>query len=69
MNILNGLGIILIATIIAALIAVLVAFPVMLLWNAVVPSIFGLTNITFTQALYLSMLTSILFKSTSSSSK
>lgn len=68
-NILNGLGIILLATIIAALIAVLVAFPVMLLWNAVVPSIFGLTTINFTQALYLSMLTSILFKSTSSSSK
>lgn len=69
MNILNGLGITLIAALITALIAVSVAYPVMLVWNAVIPSIFGLPTITFTQALYLSMLTSILFKAASSSSK
>ena len=44
------------------------ALPVMLLWNAVVPSIFGLKVISFTEALMLSLLSSCLFKSTTTSS-
>ena len=35
--------------------------PVMLLWNAVIPTIFGLTKITFWQAIALNLLTSVLF--------
>ena len=67
-TILNGAGLILVALIIGAAISVMVAFPVMLLWNAVIPSIFGLQVINFSQALMLSLLCSILFKSSSSSS-
>ena len=41
--------------------AVLSALPVMLLWNALIPAIFGLTKITFWQALGLEMLCGLLF--------
>ena len=49
--------------------ALLMAWPVMLLWNYVMPDVFGLTVITFWQALALSMLASFLLKSSSSSPK
>jgi len=48
--------------------ALLFAVPTMLLWNWLMPVIFGLTKITFLQALGLNMLCGILFKSHSSSS-
>ena len=41
--------------------AVLSALPVMLLWNALIPVIFGLTKITFWQALGLEVLCGLLF--------
>jgi hypothetical protein len=47
-----------------ALSAVL-ALPIMWLWNGVVPAIFGLKLITFRQALGLSLLCNLLFKSPS----
>ena len=50
-------------------IALIMAWPVMLLWNYVMPDVFGLTEIVFWQALALSMLSSMLFKSSASSSK
>lgn len=50
------------------LLAVLIALPVMFFWNEVVPDIFGLKTISFTQALMLSGLTSCLFKSSIGSS-
>lgn len=49
--------------------AILSAVPVWLLWNAVVPDIFGLPEISLLQGLALSILSSCLFKSTLSSSK
>jgi len=42
----------------------LLALPVMLLWDAVIPDIFGLKTITFMQAWGLSLLSGLLFKST-----
>ncbi len=51
-----------------ALIALLMALPIMLLWNWLMPEIFELTEINFWQALGLSLLSSFLFKSSSSSS-
>ena len=42
--------------------AVLSALPVMLLWNALIPVIFGLTKITFWQALGLEILCGLLFR-------
>ena len=58
----------LVALALGVLVAVITAYPVMLLWNALIPGLFGLTTITFEQALQLSLLCSILFKSSSSSS-
>jgi len=51
-----------------ALVAILLTLPLMLLWNWLMPVIFGLPEITFFQAMGLMMLSSILFKSTSTSS-
>lgn len=42
-------------------VVVILALPVMLLWNAVVPNIFGMPDISFWQALGLSLLSHCLF--------
>ena len=47
---------------------VLTAFPVMWLWNALMPDIFGLVKIGFAQALGLNLLSGFLLKPTSSTS-
>ncbi len=49
------------------LIGLICGLPVLILWNWLMPEIFGLKSITFVQALGLSLLSSILFKSSSSS--
>jgi len=49
--------------VIAAVLALLFGFFVMLLWNWLMPEIFGLTKITFWQAWGLVVLSHILFKS------
>ena len=43
--------------------AILLALPLQLLWNWLMPVIFNLSEITFWQALGLNMLAGILFKS------
>jgi hypothetical protein len=53
----------------AIVIALFISLPVMWLWDAVMPDMFGLKEITWTQALWLSLLCSLLFKSSSSKSK
>lgn len=45
--------------------AVLLALPTMLLWNWVMPSIFGLPSIGFFKALGLNLLCGVLFRSRS----
>lgn len=50
-------------------IALLVAFPTMWLWNWLMPTIFGLTKITFWQALGINILCGFLFKSNNTGSK
>ena len=44
------------------IIALVISIPVFLLWNWLMPEIFGLTEITFWQAMGVSALSSILFK-------
>ena len=46
-----------------ALIAMLLGLPVMLLWNWLMPVIFGIKTITFWQAVGVNVLSGILFKS------
>jgi hypothetical protein len=60
---------ILTAILIIALAAIILGFPLMWLWNWLMPNIFGLPFITFWQALGLNALSTILFKSTSLKSK
>jgi len=42
--------------------AIILALPIMLLWNWLMPEIFNLPTITFWQALGISLLSSCLFK-------
>lgn len=44
-----------------ALVSVILSIPVMLLWNWLVPTIFGLTSITLAQAWGISFLCGLLF--------
>ena len=46
---------------VALFLALILGAPVMLLWNAVMPVVFGLSKITFWQAIGLNLLGSILF--------
>jgi hypothetical protein len=60
----------LIGTFIAVLLALAAALvsslPVMWLWNAVAPDVFGLKPLTWVQALWLSLLCTLLFRTSSS---
>jgi membrane protein required for beta-lactamase induction len=47
-----------------AIVIVLLGYPLMLLWNWLMPIIFGLPEITFWQAIGLNILSTVLFKST-----
>jgi membrane protein required for beta-lactamase induction len=47
-----------------AIVVVLLGYPLMLLWNWLMPVIFGLPEITLWQAIGLNLLSTILFKST-----
>lgn len=55
-------------TIVGAIVvvAILLALPIMLLWNWLMPSIFGLCTIDFWQALGISLLSGCLFRGSSS---
>jgi len=50
-------------------VAFLMALPVMWCWNYVMPDLFGLAELDFWHALVLSLLSGMLFKNSSSSSK
>lgn len=57
----------LIVLVAVAVLGLIAAIPIVLLWNWLVPSIFDLPEITYLQAWGLFWLTSLLFKSYSSS--
>lgn len=50
-------------------VALVLALPTMWSWDAIMPKYFGLKEITFTDALWLNILASCLFKSSSSNNK
>lgn len=62
-KVLNILSTISAAFLLAVLIALLIGGPLWLLWNWLMPTIFGLPYITFWQAVGLNLLATILFKS------
>lgn len=54
---------------VAALLALILGLPVMLLWNWLLPVLFGFKEITFVQAIGINLLSGLLFKSAITSSK
>lgn len=54
---------------ILGMVALILGVPLMLLWNWLMPEIFGLTEITFWQAVGLNILSSILFKTYNTNKK
>ena len=63
-NFLTGLLYFLYALITIAIYSLILGLPVMLLWNWIIPALFGLTKITFWQAIGLNLLCGLLFKGT-----
>ena len=68
-NIIETIGSILTAILIIVLIAAILGFPLMWLWNWLMPGIFNLPEITFWEALGLNALSSILIKPTIKTNK
>lgn len=58
----KAVGVIVIIFAVAFGFSFLLAYPVMLLWNACIPEIFGLKEIAYWNAWQLSFLCSLLFK-------
>lgn len=54
---------------IISLVALLLGLPLMLLWNWLMPMVFGLPTLTFWQAVGMNFLASILFGKTTTSTK
>ena len=63
------LGTVILLVIIALAISLLLAFPVMWTWNAVIPYLFGLQTLTWGKAWCLLFLSGCLIKSTSYNTK
>jgi hypothetical protein len=68
-TIMNVLSAISLAFLIAVGLALLIGGPLWLLWNWLMPLIFGLPHITFWQAVGLNLLSSILFKTNINTNK
>ncbi len=60
-------GAVILALILGLVLILIMAVPTMWAWDAIMPKYFGLKEITFTDALWLNVLASCLFKSTGSS--
>jgi hypothetical protein len=67
--ILNVLSAISVAFLLTILLALLIGGPLWLLWNWLMPTVFGLPHITFWQAVGLNLLSSILFKNSITTQK
>ena len=59
----GSVGTVLVVLMILGFVSLLLGLPLMLLWNWLIPTIFGLTKISFFQAVGLNFLCSIMFKS------
>jgi hypothetical protein len=68
-KIFEGISTILAFILVIIILGLLLGFPIMWMWNYIMPALFGLKCINFYQALVLYGLTSILFKDGMSSKK
>lgn len=64
MNFFTNLVTFIVALVFVAIFALILAFPVMWLWNWIMPAVFGLIKITFWQALGINLLCGFLFRGT-----
>ena len=64
MNFFTNLVAFIVALVFVAIFALILAFPVMWLWNWIMPAVFGLIKITFWQALGINLLCGFLFRGT-----
>lgn len=64
MNFFTNLVTFIVAIVFVAIFALILAFPVMWLWNWIMPAVFGLIKITFWQALGINLLCGFLFRGT-----
>ena len=64
MNFFTNLVTFIVALVFVAIFALILAFPVMWLWNWIMPVVFGLIKITFWQALGINLLCGFLFRGT-----
>lgn len=64
----KAIGVIVAALLVAFALSFLFGWFVMLLWNWLIPMIFGLTTLTYWEAFGLTVLCGLLFKSTNTSS-
>ena len=60
---------IILGLLVVAVSSMIVGLVVWLLWNAVIPTLFGLPTLTYVQAFLLTWLCSCLFKATATSKK
>lgn len=67
-KLLEEIIIIIVSLIIGCIVTFVIAWPFMLLWNWLMPTIFGLCKIGFWQSIGLLILSNIIFKNTSYSS-
>jgi hypothetical protein len=64
MNFFTNLVTFIVALVFVAIFSLILAFPVMWLWNWIMPAVFGLIKITFWQALGINLLCGFLFRGT-----
>jgi hypothetical protein len=68
-DIIETIGSVLAAILMIVLVALILGFPLMWLWNWLMPGIFNLPEITFWQALGLNVLSTLLIKPTTNTKK
>lgn len=61
-KIMTGIAVALVLTATLMLVGTIIAFPIMICWNITMPAIFGLSKISWLQALCLYVLSMILIK-------
>ena len=64
MNFFTNLVTFIVALVFVAIFALILAFPVMWLWNWIMPAVFGLIKMTFWHALGINLLCGFLFRGT-----
>lgn len=67
-NFFEGIGAFVVAVVLIILGGAIMAIPVMMIWNSVIPDMFGLGTITYPDAWGLYVLCGLLFKGNCSSS-